>query len=114
MVAKKGVAIPLAGWATKFYTDISSVEGYNKLWRERPVGSIANVAIDSMTCTATIVPRYYLPRDTIYIYHSNTSPPCMNVSSEAGDVELAHLDVSSSHHGRDERRRRSLELSGSL
>ena len=83
--------------------------------RYTPLGSIANVAIDSMTCIAAIVSRYYLSRDTIYIYvYSNTSPLGMNVGSEAGDVELAHLDVRSSHHGRDERRRQSLELGESL
>ena len=83
--------------------------------RYTPLGSIANVAIDSMTCIATIVPRYYLSRDTIYIYvHSNTSPLGMNVGSEAGDVESKHLDVRSSHLGRNDRRRQSLELGGSL
>jgi hypothetical protein len=56
----------------------------------------------------------FISRQCIYILHSNTSPLGMNVGSEAGDVESKHLDVRSSHLGRDERLRRSLELGGSL
>jgi hypothetical protein len=56
----------------------------------------------------------FISRQYIYIFYSNTSPLGWNVDSEAVDVKLAHLDVRSSHHGRDERRRRSLELGESL